>query len=360
MVPFAGYSMPLSYGDVGAVASHHHVRDSAGLFDVGHMVQNIFRGATTTAFLEWLTPSSLSALEPYSSTLSVILNEQGGIIDDTIVTKHAEDAFYVVTNAGRREQDLAWFKAKLDEWNASERAQAGKVEWEVLDGWGLLALQGPAAAQYLQALTSFDLRALTFGKSAFVPIEGFNLHVARGGYTGEDGFEISIPPSETVEVAQILSKLPVQLTGLGARDSLRLEAGMCLYGNDLDEETSPVEAGLTWVIGKDRRENGAFIGAEGVRKHLKEGPPRRRVGMIVEGAPARHGAKIFAPNGGEQLGVVTSGIPSPTLGKNIAMGYVKSGWHKKGTELEVDVRNKLRKATLTPMPFVKTRYWRGE
>lgn len=208
-----------------------------------------FRGATTTAFLEWVTPSSLSALEPYSSTLSVILNEQGGIIDDTIVTKHAEDAFYVVTNAGRREQDLAWFKAKLEEWNASERAQAGKVEWEVLDGWGLLALQGPAAAQYLQALTSFDLRALTFGKSAFVPIEGFNLHVARGGYTGEDGFEISIPPSETVDVAQILSKLPVQLTGLGARDSLRLEAGMCLYGNDLDEGISPVEAGLTWVIG---------------------------------------------------------------------------------------------------------------
>ncbi|KZT68696.1 glycine cleavage system T protein [Daedalea quercina L-15889] len=360
MVPFAGYSMPLSYGEVGAVASHHHVRNSVGLFDVGHMVQSIFRGATATAFLEWLTPSSLSALEPYSSTLSVILNEKGGIIDDTVVTKHAEDAFYVVTNAGRRERDLAWFRAKVEEWNASERAQVGKVQLEVLEGWGLLALQGPEAAQYLQALTSFDLRALTFGKSAFVPLEGFNLHVARGGYTGEDGFEISIPPSETVEVAKMLSKIPVQLTGLGARDSLRLEAGMCLYGNDLDEDTSPVEAGLAWVIGKDRRENGEFIGAEGVRKHLKEGPPRRRVGMFVEGAPARQGAKIFTPNSVEQLGIVTSGIPSPTLGKNIAMGYVKSGWHKKGTELEVDVRNKRRKATLTPMPFVKTRYWRGE
>jgi len=360
MVPFAGYSMPLSYRDVGAVASHHHVRDSVGLFDVGHMVQSVFRGATTTAFLEWLTPSSLSALEPYSSTLSVLLNEKGGIIDDTVITKHAEDAFYVVTNAGRRDRDLAWFKQKLDEWNTSERAKAGKVELEVLEGWGLLALQGPEAAQYLQTLTSFDLRALTFGKSAFVPIEGFNLHVARGGYTGEDGFEISILPSETVEVAQMLSKPPVQLTGLGARDSLRLEAGMCLYGNDLDEDTSPVEAGLTWVIGKDRRENGEFIGAEGVRKHLTEGTPRRRVGMVVEGAPARQGAKIFAPNGGEQVGVVTSGIPSPTLGKNIAMGYVKAGWHKKGTELAVDVRNKLRMTYLTSMPFVKTRYWRGE
>lgn len=134
---------------------------------------------------------------------------------------------------------------------------------------------------------------------------------------------------------------------------------MCLYGNDLDEDTTPVEAGLTWVIGKERRENSNFIGAEGVRKHLKDGPPRRRVGLIVEGAPARQGAKIFAPSSDDLLGAVTSGIPSPTLGKNIAMGYVKSGWHKKGTEVEVEVRNKKQKAVLTPMPFVKTNYWRG-
>ncbi|KAL7280268.1 hypothetical protein ACG7TL_005181 [Trametes sanguinea] len=360
MVPFAGYSMPLQYGSVGAVASHHHVRTSVGLFDVGHMVQSNFRGPTATAFLEWLTPSSLHALAPYTSTLSVLLNERGGIIDDTVITKHAEDAFYVVTNAGRRERDLAWFRDRLDEWNVGELArERGKVEHEVLEDWGLLALQGPEAAQYLQGLTSFDLRELTFGRCAFVPIEGFNLHVARGGYTGEDGFEISIPPSQTVEVAQMLSKPPVQLTGLGARDSLRLEAGMCLYGQDLDEETTPIEAGLAWVIGKDRRENGTFIGADGVRKHLKEGPPRRRVGMIVEGAPARQGAKIFAPSSQDQLGVVTSGIPSPTLGKNIAMGYVANGWHKKGTEVEVEVRSKMRRAVLTPMPFVPTRYYRG-
>jgi len=214
----------------------------------------------------------------------------------------------------------------------------------------------------LQSLTSFDLRGLTFGKSAFVPLEGFNLHVARGGYTGEDGFEISIPPQHTTEVAALLSKTPVQLTGLGARDSLRLEAGMCLYGNDLDEDTTPIEAGLTWVIGKDRREageRGNFIGAEAVRKHLKDGPPRRRVGLVVEGAPARQGAKIFAPSGGDLIGTVTSGIPSPTLGKNIAMGYVQTGFHKKGTEVEVDVRNKHRTAVLTPMPFIKPNYWRG-
>ncbi|KAF9558358.1 glycine cleavage system T protein [Agrocybe pediades] len=360
MVPFAGFSMPLSYGDVGQVASHNHVRKSVGIFDVGHMVQSNFRGKTATQFLEWLTPSSLSSLKPYGSTLSVLLNENGGIIDDTIITKHASDAFYVVTNAGRRDADLAWFSQKLKEWNDSERGREGPVEHEVLENWGLLALQGPEAASYLQNLTPFDLRQLTFGSSAFVPIEGFNLHVARGGYTGEDGFEISIPPSHTVEVAKLLSKSPVQLIGLGARDSLRLEAGMCLYGNDLDETTTPVEAGLSWVIGKDRREKGGFIGAETVQKQLKEGPSRRRVGLIVEGAPARQGAKIFAPTTEqEEIGVVTSGIPSPTVGKNIAMGYVKSGWHKKGTEIQVEVRKQLRKAVITPMPFTKTNYWRG-
>ncbi|KAJ7509635.1 glycine cleavage system T protein [Mycena galericulata] len=359
MVPFAGYSMPLAYGDVGQVASHNHVRTSVGLFDVGHMVQSIFRGPTATAFLEWLTPSSLSALQPYSSTLSVLLNERGGIIDDTVITKHAEDAFYVVTNAGRRDRDLEWFAARLGEWNASEQGEKGPVEMEVLEDWGLLALQGPESAAYLQSLTSYDLRQLTFGKSAFLPIEGFNLHVARGGYTGEDGFEISIPPTQTVDVAALLSKEPVQLTGLGARDSLRLEAGMCLYGSDLDEETTPVEAGLSWVIGKDRKENGTFIGAEGVRQHLKDGPPRRRVGLVVEGAPARQGAKIFDPATNEQLGTVTSGIPSPTLNTNIAMGYVRNGSHKKGTKVAVEVRNKMREAVVAPMPFVKARYWRG-
>ncbi|KAH9479139.1 putative aminomethyltransferase, mitochondrial [Psilocybe cubensis] len=330
MVPFAGYSMPLSYGDVGQVFTEPN--------------NHSFRGTSVTQFLEWLTPSSLAQLKPYSSTLSVLLNPQGGIIDDTIVTKHSEKAFYVVTNAGRRKEDLAWFAQKLEEWNAGKSAEEA-VEHEVLENWGLLALQGPEAASYLQSLTPFDLKQLTFGTSAFVPIEGFNLHVARGGYTGEDGFEISIPPSQTVEVATMLLKPPVQLIGLGARDSLRLEAGMCLYGNDLDETTTPVEAGLSWVIGKDRKVDGGFIGADIIQKQLKEGPTRRRVGLVVEGAPARR--------------VVTSGIPSPTLGKNIAMGYIQSGWHKKGTEVEVEVRKQRRKAILTPMPFVKPNYWRG-
>lgn len=247
-----------------------------------------FLGASATEFLEWLTPSSLNALAPYSSTLSVLLNHEGGIIDDTVITKHAPDAFYVVTNAGRRARDLAWLRERLAEWNKGDVAKSlGAVEMEILENWGLIALQGPEAAGLLQGLTAYDLRALTFGRSAFVPLEGFNVHVARGGYTGEDGFEISIPPAQTLELTRLLLRPPVQLTGLGARDSLRLEAGMCLYGHDLDENTTPVEAGLTWVIGKERREKGGFIGADAVQKHLKEGPPRRRIGLIVEGSPAR-------------------------------------------------------------------------
>jgi len=360
MVPFAGYDMPLVYGDVGQVANHQHVRQTAGLFDVGHMVQSNFRGATATQFLEWLTPSPLSTLAPYTSTLSVFLNERGGIIDDTVITKHASDAFYVVTNAGRRAEDLVWFAARLAEWNVSERAKDGPVEHELLDGWGLLALQGPASADLLQALTSYDLRALTFGRSAFVPLEGINVHIARGGYTGEDGFEISVPPAQAAFLASALLRSPVQLAGLGARDSLRLEAGLCLYGNDLDENTTPVEAGLSWVIGKDRRASGGFIGSEEVLQQLKNGPSRRRVGLIVDDAPARQGAKILTPETLDEIGVVTSGIPlAPSVGKNIAMGYIKSGFHKKGTTVMVEVRKKARPALVTPMPFIPTRYWRG-
>jgi aminomethyltransferase len=195
------------------------------------------------------------------------------------------------------------------------------------------------------------------------------LLISRGGYTGEDGFEISIPPDETVAVAEALlqSAKPqrLQLAGLGARDSLRLEAGMCLYGHDLDDSTTPVEAALSWVIGKSRRMEGGFHGAEVILKQLTprskggNGVQRRRIGLIVEGAPAREGAEIVDENG-EKIGNITSGCPSPTLGKNIAMGYIKDGYHKSGTDVEVVVRGKKRRAQVTKMPFVPTKYWKGE
>jgi aminomethyltransferase len=323
------------------------------------MVQSFISGPTATAFLEYLTPSALTELAPFSSTLSVLLNPKGGIIDDTIICKHDENKFYVVTNAGRRDRDLAWFRQQIEEWNAGPNASVGKVQLEVLDGWGLVALQGPEAASYLQKLTNYDLKQLTFGKSIYLELDDVKCHVSRTGYTGEDGFEISIPSESTLTITKALSQSPVQLTGLGARDSLRLEAGMCLYGQDLNEETTPIEAGLSWVIGKRRKENGGFIGAETVLAQLKDGSTRRRVGFIIEDAPAREGAKIFKPDSEEVIGTITSGIPSPTLSKNVAMGYIQNGFHKKGTEVAVEVRKKLRKAVVTPMPFVPAKYWRG-
>lgn len=359
MVPFGGHLMPLTYGDVGQVASHHHVRTHAGLFDVGHMVQHKFKGPGALKFLQHLTPASLTTMPEFTSTLSVLMSEQGGILDDLIITKHAADSFYVVTNAGCRTEDLAWFKKQLDAWTGE------KVEHEVMDGWGLLALQGPTAAKVLEKLVpeSFDLNTLTFGKSAFVPLnigsEQVECHVARAGYTGEDGFEISISPQSTIQVAEtLLADSEVQLAGLAARDSLRLEAGMCLYGHDLDATVSPIEAALAWCVGKDRRAAGDFLGAERVLKELKEGPPRRRVGLFVDGGIAREGAELFSPEG-KPVGRVTSGIPSPTLGRNIAMALVENGQHKKGTKLKVEIRKKLRDCEVAKMPFVESKFFRG-
>lgn len=359
MVPFGGYLMPLTYGNVGQVASHHHVRTHAGLFDVGHMVQHKFKGPGALKFLQHLTPASLTTIPDFSSTLSVLLSENGGILDDLIITRHAEDDFYVVTNAGCRSDDLAWFAKQLKEWSGD------KVDHQVMDGWGLLALQGPTAAQVLSKLVpqSFELNSLTFGKSAFVPLQingkDVECHVARAGYTGEDGFEISIPPKSTVGVAEaLLSDSEVQLAGLASRDSLRLEAGMCLYGHDLNPSVSPIEAALAWTVGKDRRAAGDFLGAERVLRELKEGPPRRRIGLIVDGGIAREGAQLFSEDG-KPVGQVTSGIPSPTLGKNIAMALVENGHHKRGTALKVEIRKKMKDATVAKMPFVDNNFFRG-
>lgn len=323
-----------------------------------------FEGAGAEKFLQHITPASLTALTPFSSTLSVLLSKEGGILDDLIITKHGEQRFYVVTNAGRREEDLAWIRARLEEWNKEHAAE--QATHRVLEDQGLVALQGPDAAAVLakHLPADFDLGALTFGRSAIVPLDArgkrVECHVARGGYTGEDGFEVSIPPEDTERVAQALAEDErVQLAGLAARDSLRLEAGMCLYGHDLDESVSPVEGALAWTVGKDRRAAGDFLGAERVLRELKDGPPRRRVGLVVSGAPAREGAKVYASDGETPIGRVTSGIPSPTLGQNIAMALVQNGYHKKDTKLLVDVRKKLRDATVVRMPFVPNKFYRG-
>ncbi|KAI9800343.1 MAG: hypothetical protein M1825_004113 [Sarcosagium campestre] len=435
MVPFGGYSMPVQYSDLSITESHHWTRQKASLFDVGHMVQHRISGPGATALLRRLTPSSITTLPLHQSTLSVLLHPAtGGIVDDTVIARLGPETFYVVTNAANREKDIAYLREHISALTTSSPGpNVGAIHWEVMEDWGLLALQGPLAPVILSELVSAahdnapstDLSKLYFGQSVHVdlqlppssaaatttssssppPKSTVQLLVSRAGYTGEDGFEISIPPGSTSAVAQALltSAGPdrLRLAGLGARDSLRLEAGMCLYGHDLDDTTTPVEAALSWVIGKDRRDDAdptssidAFFGAEVILPQLRPakdvssasasntGVQRRRVGLIVDGAPAREGAAIVlgsgnssasstsptpaagAAGGGavgkaEVVGKVTSGCPSPTLGKNIAMAYVRNGLHKAGTELEVLVRGKPRRAVVTKMPFVPAKYYKG-
>lgn len=331
-------------------------------------VQHHFSGPGAEAFLEGITPSALSTLARHQSTLSTLLNSNGGIVDDTVITRLA-DRFYVVTNAGCREKDTAYFKAQLDAWNSKHSDQP--VEWQILDGQGLVALQGPLSSEILSRVlddkSKKDLESLYFGQCANATIKGTDAEVlvSRGGYTGEDGFEISIPAYSTEAITQYLldsAKDELRFAGLGARDTLRLEAGMCLYGHDLDDTTTPVEAGLSWIIGKDRRAKGGFLGDSVILQQLKKkseggGVSRRRVGLIVEGSPAREGAEIVN-EAGEKIGNITSGCPSPTLKKNIAMGYIQDGMHKAGTEVDVVVRGKKRKAVVTKMPFVPSKYFK--
>lgn len=376
MVPFGGFHMPVQYTSLSVSDSHNFTRTHASLFDVSHMVQRIFSGPGAAAFLERVTPSSLGPSLPVnSSTLSALLHPAtGGIVDDTIITKLADDRFYVVTNAACRDKDDAYLAAQLAAFDGPA------VSHEKQDQKGLIALQGPRSAEVLESLVAsqvpgLNLSTLYFGTcttarfsigSLAAPQTSGDILVSRGGYTGEDGFELSIPTAEeTVALtSKLLASKHVEMAGLGARDSLRLEAGMCLYGQDLDDTTTPVEAGLSWIIPKDRRRPDAgFHGAEIIAQQIVPkskggtGVTRRRVGLVVEGAPARTGADIVV--GSETVGKVTSGCPSPTLGKNIAMGYIKDGLHKAGTEVEVLVRGRARKATVTKMPFVPTKYWKG-
>ncbi|KAH8808256.1 aminomethyltransferase-like protein [Xylogone sp. PMI_703] len=377
MVPFGGHHMPVQYSSLSIGDSHRFTRTHASLFDVSHMVQHHFSGPGATAFLEKITPAGLKSLPAHQNTLSTLLwPGTGGIVDDTIITRLGPELFYVVTNAGCRDKDLQYFTEQLKEF---EKQGGEKVEWNILEGQGLVALQGPLSEEILRSVMAdtnkLDLKKLFFGQTAYITVKlpdgklSSPLHVTRGGYTGEDGFEISISPEETVAVTEALLKTAtperLQLAGLGARDSLRLEAGMCLYGHDLDDTTTPVEAALSWVIGKERRKDGGFHGDEVILKQLVpkskggSGVERRRVGLIIEGAPAREGSEIVDENG-QKIGVITSGCPSPALGKNIAMAYIKDGFHKAGTPVEVVVRGKKRKAQISKMPFVPSQYWKGD
>jgi len=345
MVAFAGYSMPLQYAR-GIVAEHTQTRNQASLFDVSHMGQAWLRGALAAEALERLVPGDIVGLREGRQRYTLLLNEAGGILDDLMVARRAHDALFVVVNASRKENDASVIAASLPD----------SVRLEVIEDRALLALQGPAAASVLARLAP-DADKLPFMGVATVTIDRSACDVSRSGYTGEDGFEISVPGDAAERVAGVLLAQPeVAPAGLGARDSLRLEAGLCLYGQDIDELTTPVEAGLTWTIGKRRKMSWDFPGALAIRDQLDNGPHRTRVGIRPDGrAPARAGALIVASDG-TGAGTVTSGLFSPTLSAPIAMGYVRRDLAADGTPLALMVRDKPLPARVAPLPFVPHRY----
>jgi aminomethyltransferase len=348
MVPFAGYEMPVQY-PAGILKEHLHTRAAAGLFDVSHMGQAFLSGADPARALERLTPADLLALREGAQRYGLLLNDQGGIRDDFMVTRLAgEAALYLVVNASMKESDFAYIGEKLK----SEAVLSPAPDR------ALLALQGPAAAAAL-ARHAPGVDKLSFMRAARVDVAGRPAIISRTGYTGEDGFEISLEGRDAEPVARALLDEPeVMPIGLGARDSLRLEAGLCLYGHDIDETTDPVEANLVWAIGKRRKLERGFAGAELVMDRLFNGAGRKRVGIRPEGrAPAREGTEIAVD--GRIVGKITSGGFGPSLNAPVAMGYVLSEFSQDGTRLELMVRGKALPALVAPMPFVPHRYRRA-
>ncbi len=347
MVPFAGYSMPVQYKD-GVLKEHLWTRENAGLFDVSHMGQARLRGVSPLSAFEEVTPGDFIGLKPGKQRYSVLLNKKGGIIDDLMAARPDDDGLFVVVNGACKDND---FKVIDDE-------LAGQVRIERLEDRALLALQGPKAAEVL-AQHAPEAASMVFMDARAMSAFGTDAIVSRSGYTGEDGYEISIPASEAERVwTTLLADERVKPIGLGARDSLRLEAGLPLYGHDVDETVSPIEADLAFSISKKRRDARDFPGAARIAKELAEGASRKRVGLVVlEGAPAREGAEI-ADEAGNVIGVVTSGGFSPSMGKPIAMGFVPPAYAAAGSKLKVIVRGKAQTAEVTAMPFVPHRYVR--
>jgi aminomethyltransferase len=345
MVEFAGYSMPVQYE--GIMAEHLWTRENAGLFDVSHMGQLYIHGTDVDSALEALLPGELKALPDRRLRYSLLLDDGGGIIDDLMATRRGHD-FYLVVNGATKHGDIEVLR----------RGLPGDIFLDHMREQALLALQGPKAAEVLEALVP-GVSELTFMEGKAFHGFGHPLWISRSGYTGEDGFEISVPAAAVEQLADALaSDERVRPVGLGARDSLRLEAGLPLYGHDLDRDTTPVMAGLTFAISKRRRAEGGFPGAARIFAELEEGPIQKRVGLSVEGRqPVREGALILDGEGSE-IGKITSGGFSPSLQRPISMGYVAAALAEPGTALKLEQRGKLFDATVAPMPFVPHRYHR--
>lgn len=342
MVPFAGWEMPVSY-PAGLMAEHAACRNGAALFDVSHMCQVDVSGGAEA--FEALVPAALTTLKPGQARYTFFTDAGGGILDDLIAT-NTGDGLYVVLNAARRDHDLAHLTTHLG------------LPFVERSDLALLALQGPRAGTVIESLAPEAAR-LVFMQTLLVQVDGVPMRLSRLGYTGEDGFEISLPAGDATAFAERLLAAPgVTAAGLGARDTLRMEAGLCLYGQDIDETTTPIEAGLGWAIQKSRRAAGTFPGAARILQDLETGPNHRLVGIVPNGrAPARAGTQITAPDG-TPIGQVTSGGFGPTLQKPISMGYVAAAYATADTEVALMVRGKPLPARVTPLPFVPHRYKR--
>ncbi len=348
MVPFAGYDMPVQYTDMGVLKEHLHTRSAAGLFDVSHMGQALLVGKNgdPALALEKIVPGDIAGLKPGQLRYTVLLNDDGGIIDDLMVTRWDDTTLYLVVNAACKEKDFDYI----------EQTIGLETTLEPMPERALIALQGPKAVDALAALIP-DAAKLTFMTSLKTDFNGKTLFISRSGYTGEDGFEISIPEDAAVAFTEkLLENDAVKLIGLGARDSLRLEAGLCLYGHDLDDKTTPIEANLKWVIAKRRREEKNFAGAAVIMKQMTEGTKRLRVGIRPEGkAPMREGTALVDAVG-KEIGIITSGGFGPSCDAPVAMGYVETAFAKTGTEIHAMLRGQPRPCTVAATPFIQQNY----
>ncbi len=352
MVPFAGYDMPVQYA-LGVKKEHLHTREAAGLFDVSHMGQLRLHGDGAAAALETLVPVDVVDLAEGKQRYAFFTNEQGGILDDLMVA-NLGDHLFVVVNAACKDQDINHLQAHLP----------SGVELEIIDDRALLALQGPKAAEVLARLQP-AVADMLFMDIQQVQIDGIDCIVSRSGYTGEDGYEISVPADQAEALARTLTAFEeVEWIGLGARDSLRLECGLCLYGHDLDETTTPVEASLLWAIQPVRRTGGAreggFPGADIILSQIAtKDVSRKRVGLVGQTkAPVREGTELFDADGAK-IGLVTSGTAGPTAGIPVSMAYVRADLAAIGTEVFAEVRGKMLPMLVEKMPFVPQRYYRG-
>lgn len=346
IVDFAGWSLPVQY-KAGIMAEHRHCREKAGLFDVSHMGQVVIGGEDAANAFERLVPGNIEGLKPGNARYTQFTNDQGGVLDDLIVSRTG-DGLFVVVNAGCRDADIAHMRSNLEP----------EYKVEELTDRALLALQGPAADSVLEALAP-DIAGLAFMQTTETEIGGLPCRLSRLGYTGEDGFEISVAAGDAVDLSRrLLDHDDVMPIGLGARDSLRLEAGLCLYGHELAPDITPIEAGLRWSIGKRRREEGGFPGADVIQAQLINGPARTLVGVRPEGrAPAREGTEI-QDRDGRAIGVVTSGGFGPTVGGPVSLGYVPPDHAEPGTDVVLSIRGKAHPASIASMPFVPHNYKR--